>query len=219
MAAKGTSSCLPFHRSTVRSISSKLWSYDGDVGSSFGSANFSKYLRIVKWRRKKNTNYYRRGQRLPPPLSVAMHLRVCQRLFGSDSFLGVQLEHLFQQVDRQRVGATEYGAKVLLSSHGKWIDIIACLQETNKRFEHTVDPQKWPVIQGKFAIITLSDEILDMKSSGGVPSTSIIKFNCCISEKSHTRAHNVSIDEFLNQWRISQMNSGCDRSLTIGAGE
>lgn len=40
---------LPFHRSTVRSISSKLWSYDGDVGSSFGSANFSKYLSITKY--------------------------------------------------------------------------------------------------------------------------------------------------------------------------
>lgn len=45
---KAAISCLPFHRSTVRSISSKLWSYDGDVGSSFGSANFSKYLRVKK---------------------------------------------------------------------------------------------------------------------------------------------------------------------------
>lgn len=33
------------------------------------------------------------------------------------------------------------------------------------------------------SILTLSEEIFDMKSSGGVPSTSIIRFNCCMSGK------------------------------------
>lgn len=40
----GFFSQLPFHFSTGRSISSKLWSYNGEIGSSVGSAYFSKYL-------------------------------------------------------------------------------------------------------------------------------------------------------------------------------
>lgn len=53
-------------------------------------------------------------------------------------------------------------------------------------------------LNGQLNELTLSDEIFDMKSSGGVPNTSIIKFNCCISAN---RVGHCSFKDFPLEFR------------------
>lgn len=96
---------------------------------------------------------------------------MCQGLFGSDSVVRIELEHFLEQIDGKRIRSAEHGTEMFPFRRWQRSNVISCLEFHWLR--------SLAVLLGlRKEMLTLSDDIFDMKSSDGVPRTSIIRLSC-----------------------------------------